>query len=324
MATGSKKVIYAAAFGNGGIAITKFIAASITGSGAMLAEAIHSVVDTTNQLLLLWGIRQSNRPPSKAFPLGHGKEIYFWSFVVAILIFAVGSGVSLYEGVKRTISPHPVENVTVNYIVLSIAMVFEGAAWWYALRAFREVKGKRSYLEAAQSGKDPTLFVVLLEDSAALIGLVVAMIGIALGQLTGIQYFDGIATIVIGVVLAMVACFMAWETKGLLIGESAEPEVEAKIRDIVSQDARIDSINELITIQMGPHHLLVNLSVHFKADLSSGAVEEAVTACNRKIKEAIPIVHRVFIEAESWSAHRAQQCAHRHDESSEPADSTDS
>lgn len=313
MASGSKKVIYAAAIGNAGIAVTKFIASAMTGSGAMLAEAIHSVVDTSNQMLLLWGIRQSNRPPSKEFPLGHGKEVYFWSFIVAIMVFAVGAGVSLYHGVSRVIHPHPMENVNVNYIVLLIAMVFEGAAWYFAFVGFRAAKGKRGYIEAAREGKDPTLFVVLLEDSAALLGLIVAFLGIWLGQVTGNLYFDGAATILIGLILTLVAYFLAIETKSLLIGEAADPEVDEKIRGIVSQDDRIISVNELITMQMGPQHILVNLSLEFDRKLSSGDVQSTISEFNEQIKDAVPTVSRVFIEAESWAEHHAQQSAQRVD-----------
>lgn len=307
MASGSKKVIYAAVIGNSGIAVTKFIAAAMTSSGAMLAEAIHSVVDTMNQLLLLWGIRQSNRPANKDFPLGYGKEVYFWSFVVALLVFAVGAGVSLYEGVKRLIHPHEIENVTVSYIVLLIAMAFEGWAWWLALKTFREVKGDRGYIQAAHDEKDPTMFVVLLEDSAALLGLIVAFVGTLLGQLTGIPYFDGAATIVIGLILTLVACFLAWETKSLLIGEAADPKVDEKIRLIVSNDDRIINVNEIITVQMGPQHVLVNLSLDFDKTLSSGAVEETISEFNQEIRDAIPTVSRVFIEAESYIAHQRQR-----------------
>jgi cation diffusion facilitator family transporter len=307
MASGSKKIIYAAVIGNSGIAVTKFIAASMTGSGAMLAEAIHSVVDSMNQVLLLWGIKQSNRPATKEFPLGYGKEVYFWSFVVAILVFAVGAGVSLYEGVKRLIHPHAIENVTVNYVVLLIAMVFEGVAWWMALKAFKEVKGDRGYLQAARAEKDPTMYVVLLEDSAALLGLMVAFVGIWLGQMTGIAYFDGAATVVIGLILTLVACFLAWETKSLLIGEAADPRVDEQIRKIVSDDDRIAAVNELITVQMGPHHILVNLSLDFADSLNIGVLEEAIAEFNQRIKAAIPAVRRVFIEAESYSAHQRQQ-----------------
>ncbi|MHC4089748.1 MAG: cation diffusion facilitator family transporter [Planctomycetota bacterium] len=307
MASGSKRVIYAALAGNAAIAVTKFIAAAVSGSSAMLAEAIHSVVDTGNQLLLLWGIRQANRPADPQFPLGHGKEVYFWSFVVAILIFAVGAGVSMYEGIKHVLNPHPIQHVGVIYIVLLIAMVFEGGAWWFALRGFRATKGSRGYFEAVRAGKDPTMFVVLFEDSAALLGLTVAFIGIGLGQLTGNPYFDGAASIVIGLVLGAVACLLAWETKGLLIGEAADPEVQRRIREIVSAHPGIKRVNELITVHMGPQSILVNLSVDFADELSSNAVEAAAADFNRRIKQAVPEVRRVFVEAESWTAHRDQQ-----------------
>lgn len=307
MATGSKKVIYAALVGNAGIAVTKFIAAGMTRSSAMLAEAIHSVVDTCNQVLLLWGIRQSNKPPDAQYPLGRGKEVYFWSFVVAIMIFAVGAGVSIYEGVVQLISPHPIDHAMINYIVLSIAIVFESGAWYFAWRGFREAKGAKSYFDAVRHGKDPTLFVVLFEDSAALLGLLVALFGITLGQLTGSPYFDGAASVIIGLILAAVAGWLAWETKSLLIGESADPEVQRKIESIVTDHEGIKRINELITLHMGPNRILVNISVDFEDDLSGQAVESAVSDLNREIKEAFPGVRRVFIEAESWSAHRRQR-----------------
>ena len=307
MASGSKKVIYAAMAGNAGIAVTKFIAAAVTGSSAMLAESIHSVVDTGNQLLLLWGLKRGSRPADAQFPFGHGKEVYFWSFVVAILIFAVGAGVSMYEGIKHVLDPNPVENVGVSYIVLAIAVAFEGAAWWLAMRGFRAVKGDRGYIEAIRAGKDPTMFVVLLEDSAALLGLLVAFVGIGLGQLTGIPYFDGGASIVIGLILATVAWLLACETKGLLIGEAADPDVQQRIREIVASHASVTRVNELVTMHMGPRNILVNTSIDFADSLSGRAVEDAVTDLNRRIKRTIPDVSRVFIEVESWSAHHDQQ-----------------
>ncbi len=307
MASGSKKVIYAALVGNAGIAATKFIACAVTGSSAMLAEAVHSVVDTGNQLLLLWGMRRASRPADEHFPLGHGKEVYFWSFVVAMLIFALGAGVSIYEGIKHLLDPHPIQNAGVSYIVLLIAMVFEGGAWWLALRGFRATKGSRGYLEAVRASKDPTMFVVLFEDSAALLGLMVAFIGIGLGQLTGNPIFDGAASVVIGLILATIACLLAWETKGLLIGEAADPEVQRRIREIIATHPGIKSLNELITMHMGPHNILVNVSLDFADELSSNAVEAAAAEINRRIKQAVPDVRRVFIEAESWTAHRSQQ-----------------
>ena len=232
MASSRKLVIYAALIGNALIAIMKFIAASITGSSAMFSEGIHSVVDTGNQMLLLYGLKQAKKPADDRFPFGHGKEIYFWSFVVAIMIFAVGAGISIYEGIHRLLNPTPLDNILVNYIVLTLAMIFEGAAWFFAFKEFKQAKGKWGYIEAVQRGKDPSIFVVLFEDSAAMLGLLVALLATFLTQITGNLYFDGIASIIIGFILAGTAMWLAFETKGLLIGESANIHVVNGIKKI--------------------------------------------------------------------------------------------
>jgi cation diffusion facilitator family transporter len=298
MAGASRKVIIAAFIGNSLIAVTKFIAAAITGSSAMLSEGIHSVVDTGNQMLLLYGLKQSGKPADDNFPFGHGKEVYFWSFVVAILIFAVGAGISIYEGVHSIMDPHPIENVMVNYIVLGLAILFEGAAWYFALVAFTKTKGKWGYLEAVQRGKDPSMFVVLFEDSAAMLGLVVAFAGILLSQWTGILYFDGIASIIIGLILAGTAVWLAYETKSLLIGESANRRVVESIRQIANSVEEIHNVNEVLTMHMGPDFVLVNMSVNFRDDLPAGSMEILIAAMDKRIKQEHPQVKRVFIEAE--------------------------
>jgi len=303
----SKKVIYAALVGNTLIAITKFIAAAITGSSAMLSEGIHSVVDTGNQGLLLHGLNRAKRPPSEAFPFGHGKEIYFWSFVVAILIFAVGAGVSIYEGIKHIWHPQPILSPVINYVVLGLAMVFEGAAWTIALKGFAKVKGQLDYLEAVRRGKDPTLFVVLFEDSAALLGLVVAFVGVLLTQLTGIAWFDGLASVIIGLVLGGTAIWLAYETKGLLIGEAAEPAVVMGIRNLAASSKNVTKVNEVLTMHMGPEFVLVNISVDFRDDLETGEVERAIAELDRAVKASYPPVKRVFIEAESAAAFARHQ-----------------
>lgn len=223
MAAGSKKVIIAALVGNALIAVTKFGAAAFTGSSAMFSEGIHSAVDTGNQTLLLYGLKRAARPADKRHPFGYGREIYFWAFVVAILIFAVGAGVSFYEGVHKLSDPHPLENAYVNYIVLGLAMIFEAVAWWVAFKEFKAGKGKYGYLQAIQVSKDPSIFTVLLEDTAAMLGLIVAFVGILLGQLLDIPELDGVASMVIGLILALAAIVLAYETKGLLIGEGADP-----------------------------------------------------------------------------------------------------
>lgn len=299
MASSSKKVIYAALIGNGLIAITKFFASTITGSSAMMSEGIHSTVDTGNQLLLLLGLKRAKKPADKNFPFGHGKEIYFWSFVVAIMIFAVGAGISIYEGIHSLMDPHPVDNPLINYIVLGLAMIFEGFAWFFAWKEFNAARGSRGYYEAVRKEKNPTTFVVLFEDTAAMLGLIVAFVGIALGQLTGLHIFDGIASIIIGVILGVTAAWLAYETKGLLIGESADPLIVSGIRKIASDFSTIASVNEALTMHMGPEYILVNLSVDFEDNRKVSAIEDDIARLTKKIKEQYPLVKRVFIEAEN-------------------------
>ncbi len=298
MASGSKKVILAALIGNGLISITKFFAAAVTGSSAMLSEGIHSVVDTGNQVLLLYGLRRAKKPPDLRFPFGHGKEIYFWSFVVAILIFAVGAGVSLYEGIHSLMDPHPIENAKVNYIVLGLAVIFEGFALYFAITEFSRAKGKWSYLEAVQRGKDPSLFVVLFEDSAALLGLIIAFLGVFLSQWTGHAYFDGAASVAIGLILGGTAAWLAFETKGLLIGEAANLHVIEGIRRILGGQNHIQNVNEVLTMHMGPNFILVNISVEFEDSALLDDIERVVAVAEKEIKSTFPNVKRVFIEAE--------------------------
>jgi len=299
MASSRKLVIYAALAGNGLIAIMKFFAASITGSSAMFSEGIHSVVDTGNQMLLLYGLKQAKKPADDRFPFGHGKEIYFWSFVVAIMIFAVGAGISIYEGIHRLFNPVPLENIIVNYIVLSLAMIFEGAAWLFALKEFKQAKGKWGYIEAVQRGKDPSIFVVLFEDSAAMLGLLVALLATILTQVTGNLYFDGIASIIIGFILAGTAMWLAFETKGLLIGESANMHVVNGIKKITKTYDKIEHVNEVLTMHMGPEFILVNISVEFRDEATATEIEDTVSQLDAEIKNEYENVKRIFIEGET-------------------------
>ena len=299
MASSSKKVIIAALLGNALIAITKFFAAAWTGSSAMLSEGIHSLVDTGNQVLLLYGMKRAQKPPDDQFPFGHGKEIYFWSFVVAILIFAVGAGISIYEGILHILDPQPIEDPFVNYLVLGAAMLFEGAAWYFAFSEFTRAKGKWGYIEAVQKGKDPTMFVVLFEDSAAMLGLIVAFLGIWVGQVTGNPYLDGAASVVIGLILGGTAVWLAYETKSLLIGESARDVVVEGIRQLVGDHPQVNHVNEVLTMHMGPEFVLVTVSVDFRDTASATEIEEAVARMDTVIKERFPRVKRVFIEGEA-------------------------
>ena len=295
----SKKVIYAALAGNFLIALTKFIAFFVTKSSAMLSEAVHSVVDTSNQVLLLYGLRQAKKPADAQFPFGHGKEVYFWGFIVAIMIFTVGAGVSIYKGVHHLLHPIAIQNPTLNYVVLAFALLFEAAAWYFALTEFTKAKGKWGYVEAVQRGKDPSMFVVLFEDSAAMLGILVAFLGIFLSQITGNPYYDGIASVIIGLILAGTAVWLAYEIKGLLIGESAPPEIVTGIKNITSSYRLIKHINEILTLHMGPDFILLNLSVDFADDVSAGEVEEAISRLDGHIKQAYPKIKRIFVEAEA-------------------------
>lgn len=298
MASGTRKVIFAALIGNSLIAITKFVAASMTGSSAMMSEGIHSLVDTGNQGLLLFGLKRAKQPPSARFPFGHGKEVYFWSFVVAILIFAVGAGISIYEGIHALLNPHAISDPAINYIVLGLAMVFEGVAWSFAFIEFNKTRGELGYFEAVRRGKDPTLFVVLFEDSAAMLGLIIAFLGVGLSHLTGIVYFDGIASILIGVVLAGTAAWLAYETHGLLIGESAGKRVVDGIRQLVLGFREVQHVNEVLTMHMGPNYILLNLAVKFSDDTKAVELEDTINRIETQIKDKFPLVQRVFVEAE--------------------------
>lgn len=298
MASGSKKVIYAALIGNALIAVTKFSAAIATGSSAMMSEGVHSLVDTGNQVLLLYGLKKAAQPADDEYPFGHGKEIYFWSFVVAILIFAVGAGISIYEGVYHIIHPAEISDPTINYIVLALAMVFEGGALYYAVREFNRSRGTTGVLSAVRNGKDPTLFVVLFEDSAAMAGLFIAFIGIYLAQVTGIAIFDGLASVLIGCILAVTAFWLAYETKSLLIGEPAEPVIVEGIQAIIDQEKGVRRTNEILTLHMGPEYILANISLEFANGQKTGELEQLISSISRQIRASFPIVKRVFIEAE--------------------------
>ncbi len=293
----SRLVIYFALVGNLLIAVTKFGAAAYTGSSAMMSEAVHSLVDTGNQGLLLLGLHRSRRAADSDHPLGYGKEVYFWSFVVAILIFGVGAGVSLVEGIRHILHPRHLQNVSVSYIVLAFAFVFEGVAWLLALKTFRRAKGRLGYLQAVRRSKDPTTFVVLFEDSAAMLGIIVAAAGIGLGQFTGWMWMDGAASVVIGLILAVTAWLLAVETKDLLIGEAADPELIAGVRETVAARPEVVAVHEVLTLHMGPEFVLVNLSVDFDDGLDAVGIEKATAEMVGLIKERQPLVKRVFIKA---------------------------
>ncbi len=297
MASGSSKLaVYAALVGNLAIAITKFGAAIFTGSSAMLSEAIHSVVDTGNQALLLYGMYRAGLPEDARHPFGYGKELYFWSFVVAILIFGLGAGFSIYEGIHGILQPTPVENTVISYVVLGLALIFEGIGGFLALRQFLREKGDMGFFEAVRRGKDPALFTVLFEDSAAILGLLIAMAGIFLGQQLQLPWMDGAAAVAIGLVLAGVALFLAYECKALLIGEAAEPHVVEGCRALLNGDRRVARVADVRTMHLGPSEILLAADLDFADGLSSEEVETATAELETKLRQNFPEVRRIYLE----------------------------
>jgi cation diffusion facilitator family transporter len=295
----SKFVIYAALLGNLLVALTKFIAAAVTGSSAMLSEAVHSVVDTGDQAVLLYGIHRAARPPDDTHPLGYGRELYFWSFIVALLIFTIGAGVTLYEGLHHIRDPHPIENPSVNYVVLGLSMVFEGATWFIAWREFSKSTGDLHVLAAVRQSKDPPVFIVLFEDTAALIGLTIALAGTLAAQYFEAPIIDGIASIAISVLLAGVALLLARESKGLLIGEPASRRIRDCILGAAAPISGIERANLLFTVHLSPDQIVAALSVDFEDTLTAPEIEQKVVELERAIRAKNPDVLAVFIKPQA-------------------------
>ncbi len=307
MASGSSKtIIIAALLGNGAIACTKFAASVYTGSSAMLSEAIHSLVDTGNQALLLYGLKKSERPADKTHPFGYGRELYFWAFVVALLIFSIGAGVSLYEGVHKVMHPELVTSPIVNYIVLGLAMIFEGVALYLATREFNRRRGKTPIFTAVRQSKDPGLFTVLFEDAAAMMGLAIAFAGLLAAEYFNLPWMDGAASIGIGLLLAGVAVFLCFETKGLLIGEAVSDALAADLEALIMTSDAVNQINEMRTMHMGPQDVLLAVSLDVRDDMDTGSLEDAIYDLEQQIKAAHPEVKRLFIEIQSGEDHTEQ------------------
>lgn len=299
MSDSNKIVVYAALLGNLAIALVKFIAAYITNSSAMLSEAVHSVVDTLNEILLLYGLKKSQQPANYKHPFGYGRELYFWAFIVALLVFALGAMVSIYQGIQHIRHPEVIESPLVNYVVLGFAMLCEGTSWFIALKSFKKMKGKMGYFESFRRSKDPTTFTVLFEDSAALIGLIIAFIGIFCAQQFNLPILDGVASVLIGVVLATSALLLARETKGLLMGETADPKLRHNILEVAQQDSAVYSANGVLTEQMGAHQVIASLSLEFKDDLTSDEIEACVNRIEVKIKSIHPEIVALFIKPQT-------------------------
>ncbi|MCU1176219.1 cation diffusion facilitator family transporter [Stenotrophomonas maltophilia] len=307
--TGSRLVIYAALAGNLAIAIAKFIAAGISGSSAMLSEGVHSLVDTLNELLLLYGLRRAGKAPDSLHPFGYGRELYFWSFIVALLVFAAGAGVSAYEGIQHIRRPEPATNHALSYSVLGISILFEGASWWVALREFRRTKGKLGYFEAFRRSKDPSTFTVLLEDSAALLGLGFALIGLVAAQALDMPVLDGMASLCIAGVLAATAFLLARETKGLLVGEPAHPAVAQRIMAVAETDPDLRRANGVTTMQMGPEQVVAMLSAEFEDDRKTPQIEACITRIETAVKREYPELVALFIKPQTPEVYAARRAA---------------
>ncbi len=303
-ASGSRLPIYIAIAANLAIAVAKFVAAGISGSSAMISEGIHSLVDTGNGGLLLLGIYKSKKPADDDHPFGHGKEIYFWSLIVAIFIFSIGGGMSIFKGISHISDPAPLTDPFWSYVVLGIAFLFEGVALFFALNNFKKQKGSNSYWKAIKLSKDPGSFAVILEDAAALLGLLVAFAGLFLGHYFNDARYDAYASVLIGVLLAMIAGVLAKESKGLLIGEGANPEMSDSILKIVHADESVANAKKPLTMYFGPHDVFLAIDIRFKKNQSSLEIEKAVSRIEKDIRHSHPIVKRVFIEMSSFTEHK--------------------
>jgi len=298
----SRIAIYGAIAANVAIAVTKFVVAGITGSSAMLSEGIHSAVDTLNGVLLLVGLKLSQRPATPEHPFGHGKELYFWSLIVAVLIFGLGGGVSVYEGYEHLRHPEPLREPFWNYVVLGLAALFEGTSFFIALRQFRAQTGTTPLFEALHRSKDPSTYTVLAEDGAALVGLAIAGVGIWASHAFDTPALDGVASMLIGVLLAGVAVLLIRESRGLLIGEGIRPETAQAIRALALAEPGVRDVGRVLSMYVGPNDALVTMDLDFDEGTAAADAALAIAAVERQVRERFPMIRRLFIESGSAPA----------------------
>ena len=304
--TASTRTLVVALLANLGIAVSKFVAAAITGSSAMLTEGVHSVVDSTNQLLLMWGRHAAKRAPDRLHPFGYGRELYFWSFVVAVLVFSLGAGVSVYEGILHIMYPEPAVSPLIAYAVLLIAFLLEGWSTVEAYRDFKKAKGPLGWFEAIRRSKDPPAFIVLLENGAAIAGIIAAAIGLLASQITGDPFFDGAASVVIGVILGFTAALLAYESKGLLIGEAADPELVQNLRDLACTMPGVVGVGHVLTSHSSPDQITVMMNVDFDDAILARQVEQVVCRIEEEAQERWPHVRRLFVRPMQGAASQLQ------------------
>jgi len=293
--TARTRTLVIALVANLGIAVSKFFAAWITGSSAMLTEGVHSVVDSTNQLLLMWGRRAAKKPPDRYHPFGYGRELYFWSFVVAVLVFALGAGVSVYEGIIHIAEPEEAISPIIAYVVLLVAFLLEGWSTLEAFQDFKKAKGDLDWFQAVRRSKDPPAFIVLLENGAAMAGIIAAAVGLMLSQLTGDPFYDGAASVVIGIILALTAFVLAFESKGLLIGEAADPALVKSLHDLACSQPGVVGVGDVLTVHSSPDQITVMMNVDFRDDMLAGEVERIVCHVEEEARERWPAVRRLFV-----------------------------
>ncbi|HEX6966585.1 MAG TPA: cation diffusion facilitator family transporter [Gemmatimonadaceae bacterium] len=307
MTTERKTVVYAEIAANVAVMAAKFLAAALSGSSAMLAEGFHSLADTGDGLLLLVGQHLSQRPPDPEHPFGHGLELYFWTFIIALLIFAIGGGLSIYDGVHSILNPEPLENALWSYVVLGIALVFDGGSFLVAWRKFRHDAGKQGLWQALTTTRDLTVATVLLENSSDLVGILLAFLGVLLAHVLQQPVLDGIASVLIGFVLVAVASFLGYQSRSLLTGERADPRMIAGIRSLVESNPMVVSSGRPMTLQLGPDTVLLALELQFRPMLSAGEAADVIDALERTIRDRYPIVKKMFIEAEALSESRGEK-----------------
>ena len=297
MAEGSRRVVYVALAGNIAIAVIKLGASLATRSSAMLTEAIHSLVDILDQVFLLVGLRRAARPANARHPFGYGLEAYFWSFAVALLIFALGGAVSIYEGVRRIMVPEALTRPWINFLVLGVSAVFEGASFSVSYREFRRVVGDRDIRlwRFVQLSKDPALFATLLEDAAALIGLAIAAVGVGASAYLGVPWADGAASVLIGLLLAAVALILANEVRSLMAGESAAPHVVAAARKILDEDPNVELVDELLSLHLGPESILIGVTLEFRDGLSGEEIQAAAQDLSDRVQASDHRIGRIFL-----------------------------
>ena len=302
--TSSRLAIYGAIGANVAIAISKFVAAFYTGSSAMLSEGIHSLVDSGNGILILFGIKQAEKPADARHPFGRSKELYFWALIVAILVFSVGGGMSFYEGIKHITNPSPLSDPTWNYVVLGLSLVFESISCFLAFKAFNAERGERGFWDSIRRSKDPAVFAILLEDLAALLGLLIALTGVYFGHLLNNPHLDGAASIGIGILLVMVAVFLIYKTKRLLVGTGVDEDTLASLEQIIRALPRVKDMGMPLTSYLGPTDVVMALDVEFAPDLTAAQIETAIDDLQDAVRARHPEIKRIFVEAKRLSARR--------------------